>query len=784
MKRFIYLLTTLLIFTYGAVKSETFETNYNRYTAFAADNDNFYIGLHNGFVVQNIETGKSTYHNSINSKLGTNYIDDIAVHNGTVYITGPGGLFTYADGIIEEIVLGGGGARKIHFSNDTLWVYDNKSIYSHVGKSTKKYELVSQLGANYEIAEISLHENNIWISFYMESATNEIYYYRFRNKAYSFAVLNIKNNEIKVISEQERGFDRYNGISFQVVSNNEVWVATNEGNYYLYDLKNDKWRRNVYLDLIPSGFEFKHEDAVVDENGDVWFSVNQLNEYRGQPAKYNYESNTVKLMFEDRVSSGKFYPTDYRVIEDGIFMSDAYAFYIIKNNEIQVISSTQLVTEYILEGEVGYSKGVYYMIFTNAYNAYNYIKIINFGARTLIDYSIKNKTTLPAPLLNAYIKDDNTEIVEGGYDMHYNYYNFIKKEEEWIPQNQIGLEREFNKIKHGRFANGDLVINPVEGLFGYNNNSLFAYDNANKDKSDSNTIKDFVVRDNRIYAYGYYNETAEDVNTFISVLDKKNNEEFIYNESNTCLTDFVQHKSNTPTYSDSIPEAMEIDNDGNIWVLTNMSLFMIDKQLKCRYIENIPKFRSRYPELQRMAYSTNKSTVYGLGYEYIYSLSDEKVEYNKISHLGIGTIKYFGACSDGNVYVTTEEGGLYRVKNIRELIPIEVVPGKKELGVSINHVSYFKDTLYLSTDVGLFKVDNRLTSVEDGGNELSSNLFYPNPSSDFINIEEANQTVTIISLTGRIMKQVTGETRIDISDLYSGVYFVRICDRIEKLVKY
>lgn len=68
--------------------------------------------------------------------------------------------------------------------------------------------------------------------------------------------------------------------------------------------------------------------------------------------------------------------------------------------------------------------------------------------------------------------------------------------------------------------------------------------------------------------------------------------------------------------------------------------------------------------------------------------------------------------------------------------------------------------------------------------ELSNNLFYPNPSSDFINIEEANQTVTIISLTGRIMKQVTGETRIDISDLYSGVYFVRICDRIEKLVKY
>jgi len=131
--------------------------------------------------------------------------------------------------------------------------------------------------------------------------------------------------------------------------------------------------------------------------------------------------------------------------------------------------------------------------------------------------------------------------------------------------------------------------------------------------------------------------------------------------------------------------------------------------------------------------------------------------------------------------MTTEAGGLYRVKNIRELIPIEIVPGKKELGVPINHVSYFKDTLYISTDIGVYK----LSTLEDNNcNQLSSNLFYPNPSSDFINIEEANQTVTIISLTGRIMKQVTGESRIDISDLYSGVYFVRICDRIEKLVKY
>ena len=198
MKNIFYIVTAILAFASSTVKSQTFETNYNYYSAFAADDENFYIGLHNGFVVQSVETGKVEYYNSLNSKLGTNFIEGIVVRDGKVYVHGPGGLFIYADGDFEEIDLGSEGARKLHFVGDVIWTFDSRSIYEYDGVRTKKYDIGQFLNFNHEIARIDVHNDYVWISMYAPTGTTNDYYSRGQYRDWKFAVLDFENNKFRM----------------------------------------------------------------------------------------------------------------------------------------------------------------------------------------------------------------------------------------------------------------------------------------------------------------------------------------------------------------------------------------------------------------------------------------------------------------------------------------------------------------------------------------------------------------------------------------------------------
>jgi hypothetical protein len=788
MKVFIYLLTALLIFTYSAVKSETFETNYNHYSAFVADEENFYIGLHNGFVVQNIESGEATYYNTINSDLENNFIDEIVVYRGIVYITSPGGLFTYSNGKFIKIELGSDGARKLYFVDDTLWTFDGSSIYKYDGNNTEKYEIVQKLDTKYEIEQIDIHNNYIWITMHASSNVKVKYYSKFKYINYRFAALNIENNELNSFTTEERGFNSESSIPFQTISNNEVWVGISDKRCYIYNLELGYWRRNSFLGLIPDGYELEYRDALADKNGDIWFSVIPIGSEFGEnkPAVYSYKTNTITMKFEDRINDTNFTTLFFQLMGDDIFIYGHKNYYIVKGDSIVTIKNEEIAEKPYYRGLISKFHNSYYGLI---YNNDEYNKPIHFKnliSKERKEYTFNTKSKLPIPAYDAYLKDNNTELILDGKILYYGYDDFILHKGKWLRTDDTLVNRSFYENSYDRFENGNLVIKTRESLIGLRNGNVNNYNNINKKVSEHNIISDFKIFENKMYVYGYYNNTNNDYNTFISVMNWGNRQEFQYNDSNSCLTDFTLDGGVIYSFVDSLSMSIEIDNQGNIWVLTRKSLFKIDNELNCEYIDNIPIQDHEYAFLMLydIVYSKNKETLFGVGGNTLYNLNSPTLDTINVIDQGLSDINYFGACSDGNVYVTTKTGGLYRVKNIRELIPIEIIPGKKELGVPINHVSYFKDTLYVSTDVGLFKVDNRLTSVENGENELSSNLFYPNPSTDYINIEETNQTVTIISLTGRVMKQVTGETRIDISDLYSGVYFVRIGDRIEKLVKY
>lgn len=87
-----------------------------------------------------------------------------------------------------------------------------------------------------------------------------------------------------------------------------------------------------------------------------------------------------------------------------------------------------------------------------------------------------------------------------------------------------------------------------------------------------------------------------------------------------------------------------------------------------------------------------------------------------------------------------------------------------------------------------------LTHVVDDNVFSSCLSIYPNPSSDFINVNFINKenptSIQIINSLGYSVYQmdasqiVSGTNRIDVSNLASGVYFIKIGDKVSKFVKY
>lgn len=95
-----------------------------------------------------------------------------------------------------------------------------------------------------------------------------------------------------------------------------------------------------------------------------------------------------------------------------------------------------------------------------------------------------------------------------------------------------------------------------------------------------------------------------------------------------------------------------------------------------------------------------------------------------------------------------------------------------------------------NVNVGGFKL---MTDVED--NNLESNIsIYPNPTSDFINIDFENivnpSSIKITNSLGSAVIEYnsnqisSGLNRIDVSNLESGVYFIKIDNKVSKFIKY
>ena len=108
-------------------------------------------------------------------------------------------------------------------------------------------------------------------------------------------------------------------------------------------------------------------------------------------------------------------------------------------------------------------------------------------------------------------------------------------------------------------------------------------------------------------------------------------------------------------------------------------------------------------------------------------------------------------------------------------------------GDTIYIIKQNKDTalvLMPTKDISLTAEYELKSGVEDFG--ISEFTISPNPASDIliINGDLINATIEIYNIFGEKVKSVTNLNYINISDLSSGVYFIKIDSKNYKFIKY
>ena len=105
---------------------------------------------------------------------------------------------------------------------------------------------------------------------------------------------------------------------------------------------------------------------------------------------------------------------------------------------------------------------------------------------------------------------------------------------------------------------------------------------------------------------------------------------------------------------------------------------------------------------------------------------------------------------------------------------------------SVELIVYSADTCFTDTEIQNINIGT--TGIDKATNNKKINI-YPNPANSFIEIKTDldYSSVSIMDVTGKAIKQLDSQTKIDISDITNGNYFIKITGKentvIRKFVK-
>ncbi len=759
--KYIYLpILLLLSLTSLYSQPENFTSNYDNYNCFAFDDDNYYVGLVNGFVVQERATGDYEYYSTLNSDMVGNNVSDIEVYKGKVYFTTNSGVYSFSDGKVENLDQDSLSFNGIKLDeNGYIWFHGNDFLLGYDGENFKYFDLSPFTSHLTSLSEIYIYKEYLWLSIG-----------RYDNR-YSYAVININQDTVKSFTVEERGFGSDYRL-FLAFSEGIVWNSLSNEGLFKYDIEAGEWSKETNRFILPFGNRII-SNIETDESGKMWFIIfDKLGERVYKLATFENDQFVVETKFEKFAADNDItWRQVYKFGDELILSTMSGEYYRLVEDEIELITDIDTNEVEITNETNFYKNGDEIFRLANVKrNESAEIEFIDLENKKVDNFIIKQDTYFPYLTLGSYYKMDGMEFIS----RYYNNISRVKKDGDWQGVSAIGIVND----------DGVAVKIDEKGDYYFHDEYLYKYFKGTSEKLfrfSPEFLGSVDVFDDNVNFYYSYRIGSHDVNynlqrefgVRISQYDFKGQKTMELTQEDNCISSWYEIGKYSTYYHGSVPSDMKIDNYGNKWCLTWTSLNKIDGNINCTYFNFERDEENEAIKPNQIAYSRYQGKMYGRNDNIVYSFGDTNYRKANSEDMVDGELNFIGESNDGLVYVATTDGRLFRLNTIDSWERIPLIEGKEKIHANIRNVFRSEDTLYVSTEIGLIKVHQKITSVENSSTEeLDANVF-PNPVGNTFNLTGFEGEAVIYNSFGAKIKSVEiTNNDINVSKLPAGIYFI------------
>ncbi len=803
MKKKIFLLFLIACFQIISVFSQwehKYQAVYEQ--CFLEKDGKFYQGFTNGISIYDLQSKKRQFLTMHNSDLPGNYINSfLLLNDNTILVSTNRGLAVIENGIVsinKPICTNypDNDARFLYKDdNSNIWTFSAKKVHLYKDNQWRTFDLNTQsIPFSYEILELFIDGNEVLAMFNNKSKSSTTFYYsKIRDLYVSIAKIN--ENGIYELWLDKKSFPyRQAGYSFIRVGD-ELWLQNYDS---VYTYKNQTWEQNKtfnFGDFKPY-FSNNSKSLQKDKLGRIWTIIENTQKKIRVPAVFDPTSKQVTVYLENENQSF----SNLSLLSDGKVIAW-------NNNNIFIFD----IDKNAWEKRTAISSGV-------PQNGY-------FGSPRIIDNKIY-----------VYLS-----VVYSNYTYDYSYYGnllciddqtTIPKIYEGLPYasiTQFAINKKGQGIYQGRFYGEELQYqtstefikprfysNVVPTIPTYDGNVYFTKLQVNNQnlystiatwddtgmnyldmgfiekKSDIQSIDSY--HDNIITFGSYsYNSGNDSLTTCISIYNIKNKTLNKYDKFNSDLPDFYYFKDGIFWMAmDTVPQSFSADKDGNIWLMTSMSLIKFKDGKSVIY--DLPKSTTGKPMTNIIDIHFDGNTKQILGYYesfeafnypsdiklYFFDVTATKWDSIETKDAGfIGKFVRLKKLLDGNVWACDNLGYLYKYAGDGKFNVFDLrINDKPNLRFQINDFMIdVNGYLHLGTDIGILTNKSILLKVDDKIELDVKLLAYPNPFNSQIYIVHTAQNIMeleLIDIFGRPMVKACGTNSMNTENIPSGIYVLKI----------
>lgn len=803
----------LLIFLYQALSVlALWEHKYQAIMdrCFLELNGKLYQGFSNGLSIYNIKTKERNFYSMINSNLPGNYINSfLLLNDNSILISTNGGLAVIEN---DKITVNkpictsypDTDARFLYKDeNSNIWTFSATKVYLFKDNTWKTFDLISQnISFRFEILDLFIDQNEALALFNNVNKSSTTFYFN-KIKDLYLSIAKINENEIYELWIDNTHFP-YRQAGYSLIRvDDELWLQNYNG---LFSYKNKTWSQNKIFNFGNYKPFFDTKSFYRDKSGRIWTILEDTLKKIRIPAYYDPKSKEVKVHLEDEGQS--FFSIN--ILSDGRIIiwnkSFIYIYDIEKDkwekinaNDAGVPENCYLTMPRIIDGKL-------YVYLSYIYANYNY-DYSYYGTLLCID----DKSNIP----KIYMGLPYTSIVQ---------FAVNKKGEGIFEGRFFGEELKYQTssefIQPKFYSNVIPIIPATDGnvyfaklqkdnvnlystIATWSDNGLQYIDMGFQDKNaeitNIDSYQEYIVSMGS-YSYDLQKDSAT---TFLSIYNTKNKSLETYDRFNSELPDFYYSRDGYFRISvDTVPQCISADNEGNIWLMTSMSLIKFNQGKSVIY--ELPKTSTGKPiPFYKIYYDANTDNILAcneffepynnlLTTKYFYfDIKSTKWDSIETEQAGfIGKFVRMKKLLDGKVWACDNLGYMYQYEGEGKFKVLNLnINNKPNLGFQINDFMIDANGyLHLGTDIGLLTNKSILLSLEQNITDDNDIIAYPNPFNSYINIKMDSQDVKaleLIDIYGQTIATVYNSDKLNTEKVPAGFYIIKIktSDNSEKSVK-